>query len=98
MSPDAGSIAELVDAAPAAKLWEVPDRWAWAPASTFATVVGGGTPRDAADPANYDAAASWITPADLSGYAGTHIAHGARSLSPQGFKCSLARLLPAVVL
>ena len=97
MSPDTGSIAQLSDEATATKgLWDLPTGWAWAPASGFATVIGGGTPRDAADPTNYDAEGTpWLTPADLSGYPGSHIERGARSLSQRGFANSSARLLPA---
>jgi type I restriction enzyme, S subunit len=97
MSPDALSVAEPGDDAVATTgLWELPTGWAWAPASSFATVVGGGTPRDAADPANYAAEGiPWLTPADLSGYTRSHIDRGARSLSQRGFENSSARFLPA---
>jgi type I restriction enzyme S subunit len=97
MSPDALSFAEPSDdAAASTGLWGLPTGWAWAPASSFSTVIGGGTPRDAADPANYDTEGiPWITPADLSGYTRSHIERGARSLSQRGFANSSARLLPA---
>jgi type I restriction enzyme, S subunit len=97
MSPDALSVLQTSDGVEGKTgLWELPNGWAWAAASSFATVVGGGTPREAADPTNYDDQGTpWITPADLSGYSGTHIRRGARSLSERGFANSSARLLPA---
>jgi type I restriction enzyme, S subunit len=76
-------------------LWDLPDGWEWAGASNFAAVVGGGTPRDAGDAANYaDDGTPWITPADLSGYTRTHIERGPRNLSQLGYVNSSARLLP----
>lgn len=75
--------------------WELPQGWAWARASDFADVVGGGTPKNAKDQANFDRAGiPWITPADLSGYQRSTIARGARSLSRQGYAQSSANLLP----
>jgi type I restriction enzyme, S subunit len=97
MSPDASYGAARGDKElTAAGLWDLPSSWAWATASSFATVVGGGTPREALDPANYaEGGTPWITPADLSGFFGTHITKGARSLSERGFANSSARTLPA---
>jgi type I restriction enzyme S subunit len=67
-----------------------------AEAQSFADVVGGGTPSDAGDPANFDAdGVPWITPADLSGFSGSSIRRGARSLSPTGLQRASTRMLPA---
>jgi type I restriction enzyme, S subunit len=75
--------------------WSLPHGWAWARASEFSKIVGGGTPRDSANPDNYAAdGIPWITPADLSGFAGAYIGRGARSLSDLGFQNSSAKLLP----
>ncbi|MGD1016595.1 MAG: restriction endonuclease subunit S [Roseiarcus sp.] len=76
--------------------WTLPEGWRWAEARSFADVVGGGTPKDAADPANFEAGGvPWITPADLSGHTGSTIRAGARSLSQVGFRRTSAQLLPA---
>jgi type I restriction enzyme S subunit len=76
--------------------WALPEGWCWAEARSFADVVGGGTPSDAADPANFDVdGVPWITPADLSGYSGSTIHKGSRSLSPTGFQRSSTQMLPA---
>lgn len=86
---------EAVDAGPVAELWELPDGWEWRRAREIADVVGGGTPRNASDTANFHAnGVPWITPADLSNYDKATIARGARSLSDFGFGNSAARLLP----
>jgi len=75
-------------------LWEVPTSWAWAKAGEVAEIIGGGTPA-ASDPANFDDDGTpWITPADLSDFAGTYIARGRRSLSAKGLSSSSARVLP----
>lgn len=76
--------------------WPVPEGWSWAEAQAFADIVGGGTPSDAADPANFDPGGiPWLTPADLSGFSGSTIRRGARSLSPIGVKRSSSQMLPA---
>src|SRR5260221_8750825 len=76
-------------------LWPLPEGWAWAKASDFATVVGGGTPRDAGNLDNFAVdGVPWITPADLSGFTGVYIARGARNLSEIGFTHSSRRMLP----
>lgn len=76
--------------------WRLPEGWCWAPAGLFADIVGGGTPANASDPANFaEAGIPWITPADLSGYTAPTITAGARSLSELGFQRSSAQMLPA---
>lgn len=58
-------------------------------------VVGGGTPKNAKDEANYDeAGVPWITPADLSAYTKSTIGRGRRSLSAVGIGSSSTRRLP----
>jgi type I restriction enzyme, R subunit len=75
--------------------WPLPESWCWAKGLDFAEIVGGGTPKNASDPSNYsDDGFPWVTPADLSGYSGTYIERGARSLSPHGLKQSSARIMP----
>lgn len=75
--------------------WPVPPQWRWLRAKDFASIVGGGTPKDAKDPSNYDPNGTpWITPADLSGYTASTIRRGTRSLSREGLKRSSARCLP----
>lgn len=65
-------------------------------AKDFARVVGGGTPKNASDPANFDPNGTpWLTPADLSGYARSTIGTGRRSLSQLGLRNSASRTLPA---
>ncbi len=81
---------------PVEGLWELPEGWKWKRARELAKIIGGGTPRNAADPSNFAPdGVPWITPADLSGYARPTIGRGARSLSELGFRNSAARLLPA---
>lgn len=75
--------------------WELPSSWQWARASEFSTVVGGGTPKNAKAADNFTTEGiPWITPADLSGYSGTHISRGGRDLSKTGFASCSARLMP----
>ena len=75
--------------------WPIPATWEWAQVGDVADVVGGGTP-STSDEANFaENGTSWLTPADLSGYEGTYIARGARSLSAKGLATSNARVLPA---
>lgn len=75
--------------------WPLPSTWQWAQVGEVGKVVGGGTPANAKDEANYAAGGiPWITPADLSGYKGTYISRGGRDLSEQGFKSCSARMLP----
>lgn len=76
--------------------WDVPSSWVWAEAREFSTIVGGGTPKNAKQADNYaEEGIPWLTPADLSGYRGTHISRGARDLSKKGFESCSAKVLPA---
>lgn len=75
--------------------WRLPSSWEWAQATEFATVVGGGTPRNAIESDNFsEDGIPWLTPADLSGYKKIHISKGARTLSDHGFRNSSAQLVP----
>lgn len=75
--------------------WRLPSSWRWAQATEFATVVGGGTPRNAIESDNFsEDGIPWLTPADLSGYKKSHISKGARTLSDHGFRNSSAQLVP----
>lgn len=74
--------------------WPLPPGWIWKRAGDFATIVGGSTPKNAADPANFDPAGTpWITPADLSGYTQATINAGRRNLA--NTVVNRASLLPA---
>src|SRR5688572_25075820 len=76
--------------------WPVPESWAWARVDQIADVIGGGTPKNASDPSNYDEEGTpWLTPADLSGYSNAYASRGARSLSKLGLARSAARIMPA---
>lgn len=73
---------------------KLPPGWRWNTLSEIGEIVGGGTPT-ASDPDNFDVqGVPWITPADLSGYSGTYIERGERSLSPVGYQNSGAKLMP----
>ena len=74
--------------------WLIPAGWSWRRARDFAKIVGGSTPKNAADPSNYDAAGTpWLTPADLSGYSKANITSGRRNLAAH--VVSRSSLLPA---
>jgi type I restriction enzyme S subunit len=75
--------------------WAIPPSWKWLPLGEIGLIAGGGTP-NAKEMANFsDEGTPWITPADLSGYKGTRISRGRRSLSDRGLMTSGATLLPA---
>lgn len=75
--------------------WPVPASWQVTNIGSICRVVGGGTP-PAADPSNFSAeGVPWLTPADLSGYRGTYVSRGARSLSSKGYAACSATLIPA---
>lgn len=74
--------------------WDCPATWQWARLGELTTVVGGGTP-STTNAKYWDGGdIPWITPADLSGYQGTRICEGARSITELGLRNSGARLLP----
>lgn len=74
--------------------WRLPDSWTWTTTGEVCEVVGGGTPRTS-DTGNFDGGEiPWITPADLSGFKGTYIGHGARNITKRGYESSGATLMP----
>jgi type I restriction enzyme S subunit len=56
-------------------------------------IVSGSTPRTS-DPENWGGPIPWITPDDLSGYAGKSIDGGRRSLTEKGYMSCSAQLVP----
>lgn len=76
------------------KRWKIPDSWQWARLDQIATIVGGGTPSTRQEGGFSEPGIPWITPADLTGYGGTYIARGRRSLSDHGYATSSARMVP----
>lgn len=75
--------------------WSVPGSWAWERVGDICPVVGGGTP-PTGDESNFAGGdIPWLTPADLSGFAGTYIARGARNITRKGLDSSAARILPS---
>jgi type I restriction enzyme S subunit len=75
--------------------WDIPAIWSWASASEIADIIGGGTPSTRDDSNFSNNGIPWITPADLTGYRGSHIERGARDLSEKGYQSSGAQLMPA---
>ncbi|MDT8389176.1 MAG: restriction endonuclease subunit S [Lentisphaeria bacterium] len=74
----------------------IPNGWQRCLIGEVADVIGGGTPK-AGDPRNFappSEGLAWLTPADLSGYEGKYISHGARDLSQTGYDSSAAKLMP----
>ncbi len=87
MRAEALAQAPAGQAAMAKGLWGLPEGWVWAPASSFAQIVGGGTPQVAWDPRNFEPEGiPWLPPADLSGISSATIHRGACSLSRFGFE------------
>jgi type I restriction enzyme, S subunit len=73
---------------------ELPTGWKIALMGDIAKIVGGGTPK-ASDDSNFsEDGYPWITPADLSGFNGTYIERGRRSLSEKGLKSCSAMIMP----
>jgi type I restriction enzyme S subunit len=73
---------KVAAAGPVEGRWALPEGWRWERAKDIARIVGGSTPKNAADPANYsDDGTPWLTPADLSGYSKATIGRGRRNLA-----------------
>lgn len=72
----------------------LPEGWVWTTMREIGTIASGGTP-STKEPMNFDGEILWITPADLSGYAGKLISRGRRNLTERGLNSSSAVLLPA---
>jgi type I restriction enzyme S subunit len=72
----------------------LPEGWEWRTMGDIADVVSGGTPKTS-DASNFDNGnVPWLTPADLSGYTGKFVAHGARLLTEKGLQSCSAKLIP----
>ena len=73
---------------------EIPEGWEAAAMGDIAQVFGGGTPKTSDNMNFADNRYPWITPADLSGFNGTYIEGGRRSLSEKGLRSCSATLMP----
>lgn len=61
--------------------------------SEIGQIISGATPRTN-NPDNFGGNIAWITPADLSGYKGKYIAHGAKSITQKGYDSCSTQLMP----
>lgn len=77
--------------------FSIPNTWQWVRLDQVGAIIGGGTPssNDAACFADSGTGIAWLTPADLGGFTGRYIAHGARDLTDFGLRSSSATLMPA---
>jgi type I restriction enzyme S subunit len=73
---------------------EVPRDWKVGKIEDVAEVIGGGTPSTKETRFFTDKGISWLTPKDLSGYAGKFIDRGAMDISEAGLKNSSAKIMP----
>src|SRR5436190_2891464 len=71
----------------------LPPTWRILKLSDVGKIVSGGTP-STIEMSYWSDEIAWITPADLSGYAGKYISKGKKSISKKGLSNSSARLLP----
>ena len=62
--------------------------------SEMGDIISGATPKTTV-PDNFGGEIPWLTPADLSGYTGKYISHGARNLTRQGYDSCSTHLMPA---
>jgi type I restriction enzyme S subunit len=74
-------------------LGQVPAHWTTARVKDCFRIVNGATPRSDV-PEYWDGDVVWVTPADLSGADGWHIATSQRSLSTAGLKSCAATIVP----
>ncbi|MFW0857970.1 restriction endonuclease subunit S [Cronobacter dublinensis] len=76
---------------------KLPEGWGETEIGDIADVISGGTPKSgiAENFAHSGEGIAWLTPADLSGYKGKLISHGARDLSTDGYSSCSAKLMPA---
>jgi type I restriction enzyme S subunit len=72
----------------------VPEGWEVGPISSFAEVVGGGTPSTKVEEYFSADEIPWLSPKDLSGYEWKYISGGAKDITQAGLKNSSAKLLP----
>lgn len=61
--------------------------------SEIGDIISGATPKTTV-PDNFGGEIPWLTPADLSGYTGKYISHGARNLTRQGYDSCSTHLMP----
>lgn len=75
---------------------ELPEGWKKIEIGDVADVISGGTPKSgiAENFSSPGEGIAWLTPADLSGYRGKYISHGARDLSTLGYSSCSAKLMP----
>ena len=62
--------------------------------SEMGDIISGASPKTTV-PDNFGGEIPWLTPADLSGYTGKYISHGARNLTRQGYDSCSTHLMPA---
>ena len=74
--------------------FDLQDGWAWYRLYDIGKIVGGGTP-NTNESSYWNGDISWITPADLSGYANKFILEGSRKITSKGLSESSAKLMPA---
>ena len=68
--------------------------WKSCTLSSLGTIVGGATP-STKKPENYEGGTiPWITPKDLSGFAGRYISHGERNITEKGLNSYSAQMMP----
>lgn len=68
--------------------------WKSCTLSSLGTIVGGATP-STKKPENYEGGTiPWITPKDLSGFAGRYISHGERNITEKGLNSCSAQMMP----
>jgi type I restriction enzyme S subunit len=75
---------------------KLPEGWKKIEIGDVADVISGGTPKSGitenfAPPGE---GIAWLTPADLSGYRGKYISHGARDLTTLGYSSCSAKIMP----
>ncbi|CQJ56157.1 Type I restriction enzyme EcoKI specificity protein [Yersinia intermedia] len=75
---------------------KLPEGWKKIEIGDVADVISGGTPKSgiAENFAPPGEGIAWLTPADLSGYRGKYISHGARDLTTLGYSSCSAKLMP----
>lgn len=86
----------IADSEDVSSPFKIPTCWQWVRLDAVGVIVGGGTP-SANEAGNFTEPGTgipWLTPADLGGFSGSFISHGARDLSEKGLQNSSASLMP----
>lgn len=75
---------------------KLPEGWKKIEIGDVADIISGGTPKSgiAENFSPPGEGIAWLTPADLSGYRGKYISHGARDLTTLGYSSCSAKLMP----